>query len=208
MHILFFVCLAGFIGTLPLYFLSLEHTKLDNKYGNERGTKIGNIYGMLSGWLFFIFWFGIWLSPQPRFTIPIFQEFLLIIPGINFVIPILHLIICIPIIIIGAWLGILGVKETTLKTAETHRAQQLSLKGVYSIVRHPQYLGGLFSHLGITVLFSALYSLISFPLVVIIIYFICWKEEKELLKEFGEQYTAYRKSVPMLLPCLKRGGGN
>jgi protein-S-isoprenylcysteine O-methyltransferase Ste14 len=34
------------------------------------------------------------------------------------------------------------VKEVTLKVAETHRTEKIVTRGVYSIVRHPQYLGG------------------------------------------------------------------
>jgi protein-S-isoprenylcysteine O-methyltransferase Ste14 len=203
-YLLFFICLFGFIGILPLYFLSLEHTKLDETYGKERGIKIGNIYGYLSGWAFFSFWFGIWVAPQPRFIIPLFQNAVLIIPAINFRIPILHLIIFIPIILVGAWLGIMGAKETTLKTAETHRAEKITQKGVYSIVRHPQYLGGLFSHVGITLLFSAFYSLMVLSIVIIEVYVICWKEERELLKEFGSEYASYRAKTPMLLPRLNK----
>jgi len=42
---------------------------------------------------------------------------------------------------VGAWFGIKGVTETTLKVAETHRPDRIVTTGVYSIVRHPQYLG-------------------------------------------------------------------
>ena len=30
-----------------------------------------------------------------------------------------------------------------------------------------------------------------------------WKEEKELIREFGKDYEDYKKSVPMLIPKLK-----
>jgi protein-S-isoprenylcysteine O-methyltransferase Ste14 len=31
-----------------------------------------------------------------------------------------------------------------------------------------------------------------------------WKEEKELIKEFGDKYIRYKKKVPMLIPRLKK----
>jgi hypothetical protein len=40
MFIWFFVSLFGFIAILPLYFLSLEHLKLEEKYGGIKGKKI------------------------------------------------------------------------------------------------------------------------------------------------------------------------
>ena len=199
MYIWFFLSLLGFTVTLPLYYLSLEHLKLEEKYGRRKGKKIGDISGVISGWGFFLFWFGIWFSPQTRFTIPTFQELLVRLPVLNITIPLLHLVVFTPFFAVGAWFGIRGVIETTLKVAETHRPARVVTTGVYSIVRHPQYLGGLFAHIGFSFLLSALYSLLA-TLIVALIYFISRKEEDELASEFGEEYVGYKKKVPMLLP--------
>ena len=190
-------------ATIPLHFLSVEHLKLQKRYGLEKGTKIGEISGLISGWGFFFFWMGIWVSPQPRFTIPFLQNLSVLLPVIDFSIPLLHLIICTSLLITGAWLAIKGVKETTLKVAETHRTETIVTKGVYSIVRHPQYLGGLLAHVGISFLLSAQYSLLLTPLMVVLIYLISRKEEKELIREFGKEYEDYKKKVPMLIPKLR-----
>jgi protein-S-isoprenylcysteine O-methyltransferase Ste14 len=103
---------------------------------------------------------------------------------------------------VGSWFGIKGVSETTLQTAETHRTETIVTTGIYLIVRHPQYLGGLLAHLGMVLLLSALYSLLITPLIVIVVYAISRKEEKELIKEFGKEYENYKKKVPMLIPRL------
>jgi protein-S-isoprenylcysteine O-methyltransferase Ste14 len=97
-----------------------------------------------------------------------------------------------------------GVRETTLRVAETHRTEKIVTRGVYSLVRHPQYLGGLLAHVGISFLASAWYSLLSSPLMILLILLISWKEEKELIREFGEEYEDYREKVPMLVPRLGR----
>jgi protein-S-isoprenylcysteine O-methyltransferase Ste14 len=203
MYTWFFASVIGLIATVKLHFLSVEHLKLQTRYGKEKGNKIGMIYGLISGWGFFFFWIGIWFSPQPRFTIPIFQNLTIFIPGISLAIPLFHLLICAPFFMSGAWVAIKGVKETTLKVAETHRTETIVTTGVYSIVRHPQYLGGLLAHTGISFLLSALYSLFSTPLVIIIVYLMSRKEEMELTREFGKEYENYRKKVPMLLPKLR-----
>ncbi|MFW9903790.1 MAG: methyltransferase family protein [Candidatus Thorarchaeota archaeon] len=203
MSIWFWISVLAEIAILPLYFWSLEHTKLQQKFGPEKGTKIGDYLGLISGWGFFFFLFGMWLSPQPRFVIPLFQDVLLVVPLFDFPIPFLHLIIFVPIISIVLWISLKGVSEVTLKVAETHKAEKVITTGVYSVIRHPQNLGALLAHIGISVLLSAWYSLSLTPLLVIYIYLISWKEEKELVKEFGSDYEEYQKQVPMFIPRIK-----
>jgi protein-S-isoprenylcysteine O-methyltransferase Ste14 len=204
MYIPFFVCLIGVIAVIPFHFISVEHSKLQEKYGKDKSRKIGDAYSFISGWGFFIFWAGLWFSSQPRFTVPVFENLAFLVPVVNFSIPLLHLIVFVPFFALGAWLGIKGVKETTLKVAETHRAEKIITSGVYATVRHPQYLGGLLAHVGIAFLMSAWYVLISTPLMMVLVYLISWKEEKELIKEFGKEYEDYRKKVPMFIPRPRR----
>jgi protein-S-isoprenylcysteine O-methyltransferase Ste14 len=196
--------MLGFIAMVPVHFISVEHQKLERKYGKKKGYKIGEIYGLISGWGLFAFWFGIWVSPQPRFTIPILQDQSFLLPAINCSIPLLHTVICLIFLIPSIWLAIKGVRETTLKTAETHRTEKIVTTGVYSLVRHPQYLGGLLAHIGISVLLSAGYSSLITPLLTILLLLISKKEEKELIREYGRIYEDYRRNVPMFIPTLKK----
>jgi protein-S-isoprenylcysteine O-methyltransferase Ste14 len=189
---------------VPLHFLSVEHLKFQKKYGADKGNKITGILGLTSGWGFFIFWFGIWISPQPRLIIPFIQNPLIIIPIINYSIPFFYLLISIPFIIIGAWFGIVSVKETSLKVSETHRTEKIVSTRIYSIIRHPQYFGGLLAHIGISFLFSSSFSLVLTPLVILLNFLVAWKEEKELLKEFGDTYKNYKERVPMFVPKFKK----
>lgn len=203
-YILFFVFVLAVIAMIPLHFLSVEHIRLEERYGAIRGQKIGKIYSFLSGWGFFVFWAGLWVSPQPRFIIPIFSNLSVVTPFANFPLSIIHLVVFVTFFLLGAWLGLAGVKETSLKVAETHRAERIVTSGVYSVVRHPQYLGGLLAHVGISFLFFAWYSLLSTPLMVLLIFLISRKEEKELVKEFGKEYEDYAKKVPMFFPKLRK----
>ena len=208
MFIFFFICVAGVIAVIPLHILSVEHIKLEEKYGQDKGKRIGEIYSLFSGWGFFLFWAGLWFSPQPRFILPLLSKFSVVFPFLNLSTPIVHLVVFVPLFLSGAWLGIAGVRGTTLKVAETHRANEIITSGVYSIIRHPQYLGGLIAHMGFTFLFSAWFSLLSTPIMVLLVFLISKKEEKELATEFGEQYQDYAKKVPMFLPrfqyCRKK----
>lgn len=202
MDILFLVCILGVISTTPLHFLSVEHLKLRERYGKKRGTRIGEILGLVSGWGFFLFWMGIWTSPQPRFAVPVLQNLSVSLRAIDFSVPLLHLSMCILLLIPGASLAISGVKKTTLRVAETHRTERIATEGVYSIVRHPQYLGGLLAHVGISFLLSAWHSLFFTPLMIVLVFLISRKEEEELIREFGKEYEDYKEKVPMLVPRL------
>ena len=204
MVVLFFVCMLGAIALVPIHFLSVEHLKLQERYGKDKGIRLGEVYSLISGWGFFLFWAGIWFSSQPRFTVPVFADLAFAVPFVNFLISIVHLVIFAPFFLVGAWLGIEGVKQTTLKVAETHRTEEVVTSGVYSLVRHPQYLGGLLAHVGISFLSSAWLSLLFTPLVIVLLYVVSRKEEEELVKEFGKEYEDYKKKVSMFMPRRRR----
>jgi protein-S-isoprenylcysteine O-methyltransferase Ste14 len=192
----FILSVMGLVIVVPLHFLSVEHEKLDSRYGEERGYKIGAALGMASGWGFFIFLFGLWISPQPQFAV-------MLLGATPWGSSAFNLIFAIVFLAPGAYLGIKGVTEMGLKEAETHRVDKVISTGVYSKVRHPQYLGAILSHIGASFLLSALYSILVTPFVVVINYILCWKEERELVNEFGEDYQKYQASVPMLIPRRK-----
>ncbi len=201
MYILFFVCvLCLFVATL-LHFKSVEHIKLQRKYGRKGGVRVGKIYGTISGTMEFVFLVGLWISPQPRFTIPMFSDLTVSIFSLS--IPIVHLVISLPVIAVGVWFGIGGARTTGMEVAETHcEPNNLETTGIYSTVRHPQYLGWILSHVGLSVLLSVWYSMLFTPILIALIYLISKKEEDELMKEFGEEYEDYQKRVPMLIPKL------
>ena len=81
---------------------------------------------------------------------------------------------------------------------EGHR---LIIKGPYKYVRHPSYSGLLMELLGASL---ALFNWISFILIFCfmlppLIYRIK-TEEKELIKQFGQDYIDYKKKTKMLVP--------
>jgi len=176
--------------------------KLLGKYGKERGMKIGKMYGAISGTMELLLLIGLWVSPQPTFVIPISQELAISIFDVS--IPLLHLVISLPLTAVGAWFGIEGARTTGWEAAETHSLpKKIITRGVYSIVRHPQYFGWGLVQVGMSILFRAWYSMLFTPVLLVLIYLISKKEEDELIKEFGKEYEDYQKKVPMLIPGLK-----
>ena len=180
--------LTGFILVLPVYFISVEHTWLKDRFGDKKGERVGDFLGYLSGWSMFIFMVGMWVSPQRVFRYP-FQSFYFVALGFQ---------------LASAWIGLLGLKELGLAVSETHRPDRIVTTGVYSWVRHPQYLAAILAHIGFSFDRSALDCLLLTPLVVTVIFLICRKEEVELVREFGDEYMEYQELVPMFFPRLRR----
>lgn len=198
---LFAICLAGFIITIPINILSLEHKKLEEIFGSDRGDRIGKMLAMIGGWGLFIFWIGIWMAPQLRFIISPFG-IIYVIPYLNIQTSLLQVILFALFFIPGMYLGLRGVMDLGLEVSETHKPERVIKEGIYSKIRHPQYLGGMLSHVGITFLLSAYYSLISTPIILILMILLAWWEEKKLSDEFGEDYLDYKRRTPMFIPKI------
>ena len=80
-------------------------------------------------------------------------------------------------------------------------APDLITSGPYAYVRHPIYTGVLFGILGSTFV-AGLYWLIIFIVSSIYFFYSARIEEKRLLRQFGEQYQAYKNRTKMLIPFI------
>ena len=71
--------------------------------------------------------------------------------------------------------------------------------GIYAVVRHPQYLGGILSIFVATPLLYPhwLFAILGIPGAVIL-YWSTKEEEKRLIKRFGNDYQAYMQKVPRM----------
>ena len=94
------------------------------------------------------------------------------------------------------WLYLLNRPYTTLRFATP---------GPYRLVRHPLYVGWFFAFWMTPVMTLAhlLFSVATTAYILLAIQF----EERDLVREHGEAYEEYRRSVPMLVPFGKRGAG-
>jgi protein-S-isoprenylcysteine O-methyltransferase Ste14 len=95
--------------------------------------------------------------------------------------------------------GVYLVKNSHDAVFTRKASPQFHDSGVYSLVRHPMYLGGLM------VLFGFLclkFSLIAFAIWVVYFVLCDWMasyEEKDLLRVLGKQYAEYQRRVPKWL---------
>ena len=99
--------------------------------------------------------------------------------------------------------GYLSKKGLNIVFGEIREEPKVIRKGVFSIVRHPIYVGELLLYLGLLVLTFSLISAGVWLLIIIFLYYISKHEEKLLLGKFGEEYEKYINDVPMLIPRIK-----
>ncbi len=85
---------------------------------------------------------------------------------------------------------------------EALSSPRLLTDGAFSRVRHPLYLAALLFYLFLITLTLSLISLLLFVGVFTFYNTIAAYEEKFLEKEFGQDYSDYRKKVPKWIPRL------
>ena len=95
-------------------------------------------------------------------------------------------------------------KNTSGRNTEKQVADTLNTTGIYSIVRHPLYLGNFFMWIGPAMLTGHLWFIVAFCLFYWVYYErIMFAEEQFLRRKFGAVYTEWAKTTPAFVPNLK-----
>lgn len=94
-------------------------------------------------------------------------------------------------------------RGTSGRNTDKQVAEQLNTSGIYSMVRHPLYLGNYLMWIGI-VLFTKNFS---FTIIVSLLYWIYYErimfaEERFLEKKFGNVYLEWSKKAPAFIPRM------
>jgi protein-S-isoprenylcysteine O-methyltransferase Ste14 len=117
-------------------------------------------------------------------------------------------IVCITITFFGESIRIHTVGFVPVGTSgrNTHgqAADALNTTGMYSIVRHPLYVGNFFIALGIS-MFICLWWMILICILVFWLYYerVAFAEEEFLRKRFGKGYLEWATMTPAFFPKLK-----
>lgn len=127
-------------------------------------------------------------------------EYFLIKREINFIITLSGLIIFISGLLLRNW-AIHTLGEYFSRHVEIKTQHKLIKEGPYRYVRHPNYLATILKGVGFTLIPNSFYILLYVLLIFIPIRIVrIYLEEKELVKEFGQDYLDYKKGVYALLP--------
>jgi protein-S-isoprenylcysteine O-methyltransferase Ste14 len=111
----------------------------------------------------------------------------------------LRLVIFISLFIFSGYLAQNGLK----KVFKEERKEIIVIDtGVFSIVRHPIYLGSIIVYLSFVVLSLSIVAFFIFLIIFVFYYYLCRYEEKILIKKLGNKYQVYMKNVPMLIPKI------
>ncbi len=93
--------------------------------------------------------------------------------------------------------------NTSGRNTKTQLADKLNTTGIYSVVRHPLYLGNFFMWLG-PVLMTGHFWFVAVVCLFYWVYYerIMFSEEQFLRRKFGETYTSWAEKVPAFIPLL------
>ena len=85
--------------------------------------------------------------------------------------------------------------------------QRLITTGPFQYCRNPMTLGTILAYLGLSIAAASIVGiLIVVALATLLLVYLKRMEEKELAERFGEEYLAYRRDVPFIIPRIPRRG--
>ncbi len=95
-------------------------------------------------------------------------------------------------------------KGTSGRNTNEQVAESLNTSGIYSMLRHPLYLGNYLMWIGIVMFTFNIYFFIIVSLAFWLYYErIMFAEERFLEKKFGDVYLVWSKTVPAFIPSFK-----
>ena len=117
-------------------------------------------------------------------------------------------IICVAVAFFGLAIRVYVIGQvpegTSGRNTKAQRADALNTTGVYSVVRHPLYVGNFFIWLGVSAFVRCWWLSLIFILLFVLFYErIIFTEEEFLRKEYGKVWEDWAARAPMFLPRFK-----
>lgn len=100
----------------------------------------------------------------------------------------------------------IGMALLALGWAQVYGSRhELATRGIYGVVRHPQYLGLILVVLAFNIQWPTLLTLAMAPVLMVAYVRQARREDAELAARFGEPFAQYAARVPAFLPRFRRG---
>jgi protein-S-isoprenylcysteine O-methyltransferase Ste14 len=101
---------------------------------------------------------------------------------------------------VGVWMTLIGMLLVFFGWMKIHKSEGLVTSGIYRYIRHPQYTGIFLIITGWMFRWLNPTILIMYPILLILYYRLARREERQVLKEYGDAYLKYKESTPMFFP--------
>jgi protein-S-isoprenylcysteine O-methyltransferase Ste14 len=106
--------------------------------------------------------------------------------------------------VMGSVLFVLGIAMFIVCALQVYTNKFLkrgtALKGLYSVIRHPQYVGLGCAGVGLSILWPRFLIVVLWLVMVVLYYLLSKDEERRMLKDHPETYGLYMKRTGMFLP--------
>jgi protein-S-isoprenylcysteine O-methyltransferase Ste14 len=79
----------------------------------------------------------------------------------------------------------------------------MASRGLYALVRHPQYTGLVMAGIGLTILWPRFLTLMFLAVMMFLYYLLAKDEEQRMLRRYGDTFRAYLERTGMFLPRLR-----
>jgi protein-S-isoprenylcysteine O-methyltransferase Ste14 len=95
----------------------------------------------------------------------------------------------------------IGIRKTVSGDQDKEKQPVIKKHGLYGIVRHPMYLGGI-TFFAASMTHAPLPQFLGYLILAIYMIIGTISEDRRLSRELGEVYRNYQKEVPMILPRM------
>lgn len=106
--------------------------------------------------------------------------------------------------IMGSVLFVLGMAIFSICAIQVYANKFLkkgtALKGLYSVIRHPQYVGLGVAGVGLSILWPRFLVPVLWLVMILLYYLLSKDEERRMLKQYPDTYRAYMEKTGMFLP--------
>ena len=92
----------------------------------------------------------------------------------------------------------LRIKGKVEKGKSYMHTTKIVTRGIYSILRHPQYMAGILINIGIILISQHWLIIVTGVLAIVLVYFDALRADQNLIVKFGKEYSDYVKKVPRL----------